>query len=76
VPALEELLADLTSGDEARAEAAVPSLVALGDAAIPSLRGLLDSPDADIRWWATRSLASLPSLDAGLLLPSLADAAP
>lgn len=76
VPALNDLLADLTSGDEARAEAAVPSLVALGEAIIPSLRDLLDSPDADVRWWATRTLASLPSLDPSLLLSSLADAAP
>lgn len=73
---LEVLLADLTSGDEARAEAAVPSLVALGETVIPSLLDLLDSPDADIRWWATRTLASLPSLDPGLLLSSLSDAAP
>jgi hypothetical protein len=76
VPVLENLLADLASGDEARAEAAASSLAALGDAAIPSLRGLLDSPDADLRWWATRTLASLPGLDVGLLLLSLADAAP
>lgn len=77
MPSLEDLLADLTSGDETRAEAAVPALAALGgETVIPSLRGLLDSDDADIRWWATRTLASLPSLDAGLLLPSLSDAAP
>lgn len=74
--ALDDLLADLTSGDETRAEAAVPSLAALGETVIPALRGMLDSTDADSRWWATRALASLPSLDAGLLLPSLADAAP
>lgn len=73
---LEALLADLTSGDEARAEAAVPSLAALGETIIPSMQSLLDSPDADTRWWATRALASLPSLDAGRLLPSLTDAAP
>jgi HEAT repeat protein len=76
VSALEDLLADLTSGDEDRAEAAVPALVALGEMIIPSLCELLDSTDADARWWATRTLASLPSLDVGLLLPSLADAAP
>lgn len=76
VPALNDLLADLTSGDEARAEAAVPSLTALGEMIIPSMRDLLDSPDADTRWWATRALASLPSLNVSLLLPSLADAAP
>ena len=61
MPSLEDLLADLTSGDETRAEAAVPGLAALGETVIPSLRGLLDSDDADIRWWATRTLASLPS---------------
>ncbi len=76
VPALDELLADLTSGDETRAEAAVPALVNLGETIIPSLRDLLGSADADIRWWATRTLASLPSLDPALLLPSLADPAP
>jgi HEAT repeat protein len=76
VPALEDLLADLTSGDEVRAEAAVPLLAALGETIIPSLRGLLDSADADIRWWATRTLASLPSPDLNLLLFSLSDAAP
>ena len=59
-----------------RAEAAVPLLTALGETIVPSLRDLLDSPDADIRWWATRTLASLPSLDPGLLLSSLSDAAP
>ena len=76
MPDLRDLLADLTSGDEPRAEAACAALVELGEAAIPALRYLLDSPDADVRWWATRTLASLPNLDAGLLLPSLADAAP
>ena len=74
--ALEDLLADLTSGDETRAEAAVPLFAELGETIIPPLRGLLDSPDADIRWWATRTLASLPNLDPGLLLSSLSDAAP
>lgn len=77
MPALEELLADLTSGDEARAEAAVSALASMGgETVVSALRGLLDSPDADTRWWAARALASLPSLDAGLLLPLLADSAP
>jgi len=69
-------LADLASGDESRAEAACAALVELGDATLPALCELRDSPDADTRWWATRTLASLPNLDPGLLLPSLADAAP
>jgi HEAT repeat protein len=73
---LEDLLADLTSGDEARAESACASLTELGDAMIPSLRDLLRSPNADSRWWAARTLASLPGLDPGLLLLPLADPAP
>ena len=71
-----DLLADLSSGDEARAESAAPKLAALGEAIIPSMRRLLDSDDADARWWAIRTLASLPSLDVRLVLPSLADSAP
>ena len=47
---LEELLADLTSGDETRAENAVPALVELGEGAFPALRDLLVSPDVDQRW--------------------------
>ena len=38
---LEALLADLTSGDEARAEASVPQLAALGETIIPSMQALL-----------------------------------
>ena len=73
---LEDLLADLTSGDEARAETAAVSLAEFGDAALPSLTALLDSPEADSRWWAARTLASLPGLDPGVFPPLLADAAP
>lgn len=76
VASLNDLLADLISGDETRAEAAVPRLVELGEAIIPPLRDLLNAADADTRWWAVRTLASLPSLDPRLLLPSLTDAAP
>ena len=75
MPALDDLLADLTSGDEARADTAVPALVKLGEVIVPSLCDLLDSTDVDIRWWAVRTLASLPSLDAVLLLPLLTDTA-
>ncbi|RME89287.1 MAG: HEAT repeat domain-containing protein [Anaerolineae bacterium] len=58
---LDTLLADLTSGDDARAEAAVPALVALGETAFPALRRLLASEDADHRWWAVRVLSQHPS---------------
>jgi HEAT repeat protein len=73
---LDELLADLTSGDESRAEAAVPALAEFGAQSVVVLARLLDSPDADARWWAVRALASHPNLDVDLLLRALADAAP
>jgi HEAT repeat protein len=76
VSALDELLADLTSGDETRAENAVPGLVELGERAFPALRDLLDATDADQRWWALRTLAQSPRARTEWLLPLLDDPAP
>jgi len=76
VPVLNELLADLTSGDETRAENAVPGLVGLGEDAIPALRDLLKSTDADQRWWALRTLAQSPQARTEWLLPLLDDSTP
>ena len=59
---LDGLLAALTSGDETRAEAAVPDLVEFGQEAFPALRELLASKDADHRWWALRTLAQSPQV--------------
>ena len=73
---LNELLADLTSGDELRAESAVPGLVELGEAAFPALRELTKSTDADQRWWALRTLAGSPLTRTEWLLPHLDDPAP
>ena len=75
MPVLDELLADLTSGDETRAENAVPKLVELGQDAFPALRDLLNSPDPDQRWWALRTLAQSPHARTGWLLPFLSDPA-
>ena len=72
---LDELLADLTSGDEARAENAVPGLVELGGQAFPALRNLLDSAEVDERWWALRTLAQSPQARTEWLLPLLNDPA-
>ena len=76
MPVLNELLADLTSGDETRAENAVPGLVGLGEDAIPALRDLLKSTDADQRWWALRTLAQSPQARTEWLLPLLDDSTP
>jgi hypothetical protein len=73
---LDDLLVDLTSGDEARAENAVPGLVELGEEAFPALRGLLESDDADQRWWALRTLAQSPQSRTEWLLPLLNDPTP
>ncbi len=58
---LPELLNDLISGDETRAERAVSLLVDLGEEATPALIDLTHSSDADRRWWGLRVLAQLPS---------------
>ena len=73
---LERLLEDLTSGDEARAEAAVTPLLDVGEEAIPALLELTRSPDVDSRWWGLRVLAVSPDLRTEWLVPFLNDPAP
>ncbi len=57
---LASLLADLTGGDDDRAEAAAARLPAFP---VSVLDPLLESADADTRWWALRSLAEFPGGD-------------
>lgn len=54
---LQELIGALASGDDDRAEAAVPALAGQGEEALSALGELLKSPQADLRWWAARALA-------------------
>ncbi len=77
---LQDLLNDLTSGNETRAEKAVPGLIELGEEAIPALLDLTRSPDVDHRWWGLRVLAqsqsaSETSSQAEWLIPFLNDPA-
>ena len=72
---LQELLGDLTSGNESRAENAVPALIKLGEEALPALRDLTASSEADHRWWALRVLAQSPQAQAEWLVPFLNDPA-
>jgi HEAT repeat protein len=60
---LESLLVDLTSGDDARAEAAAGHLPVLGDAAFRYLVPLLRAENSDVRWWAVRALAGFERAD-------------
>ena len=54
---LDTLLDDLTSGDDESAENAALALRELGEQAIKPLSELLESEEADSRWWAIRTLA-------------------
>jgi HEAT repeat protein len=76
VAALKSLLDDLTSGDEKRAEAAIPQLIEMDADAIPALLALTGSQDVDTRWWALRALASTPHARTEMLVPFLNDPAP
>jgi HEAT repeat protein len=72
---LRALLNDLTSGNEARAEKAVPSIIELGEDAIPALLDLTRSSDVDHRWWGLRVLAQSPHCRADWLVRFLNDPA-
>lgn len=73
---MQNLLDDLTSGDDSRAENAIPAIVDLGAAAIPPLLELTRAPDVDSRWWAARALAASPHALTAHLIPLLDDPAP
>jgi HEAT repeat protein len=73
VAKLNGLLAELTSGDESRAEKAAGALAGLGEPAVPALLDLLAAPEADRRWWAVRTLAQIPDVDGGAFVRALAD---
>ena len=68
---LQNLLDDLASGDEKRAEQAVPELIDLGEDAISSLLDMTKSEDMDSRWWALRTLAQSPLCRTEWLIPFL-----
>ena len=75
VASLNDLLADLTSGNESSAETAVSGLIELGDEAFQALHEMLNSENTDHRWWALRTLAQAPQSQARWLLPFLTDSA-
>ncbi len=70
---LVNLIEDLISGDEVRAENAASQLAQLGGAAIPALEALLKSSNADHRWWAVRTLAQVSEMDADCFIDALED---
>jgi len=72
----DQLLAELTSGDDFRAESVIPAILAEGQDLIPALVDLTRSPDVDHRWWAVRALAESPHSRTEDLVPLLSDSAP
>ncbi|MCI0549506.1 MAG: HEAT repeat domain-containing protein [Anaerolineae bacterium] len=72
---LQDLLNDLTSGDETRAEQAVSALIEMGEEAIPALLELTESKNVDSRWWALRVLSQSPLCLTEWLVPFLNDPA-
>ncbi|HLE23640.1 MAG TPA: HEAT repeat domain-containing protein [Anaerolineales bacterium] len=54
------LIGELLSDDEARAEAAVLALGALGAPGLDIVLPLFDSPVVETRWWAVRAAAEIP----------------
>jgi HEAT repeat protein len=60
---LSSLLADLSCGNDERAEAAALGLPEHGEAAFVALQELLRSGHIDTRWWAVRALAEWPKSD-------------
>jgi HEAT repeat protein len=73
---MEDPFAELTSGDDERAERSIPAIVAMGEAALPRLLELTRAPDADTRWWAVRALAASPHTRTLDLIPLLSDSSP
>jgi HEAT repeat protein len=73
---MHELLAELTSGDDTRAENSIPAILELGTAAIPELVKLTHAAEVDSRWWAVRALAASPLTRTDDLIPLLSDSAP
>jgi len=67
---------ELTSGDDERAESAIPAIVKMGAAAIRPLMELARSDDTDSRWWAVRALAATHHVRTSDLVPFLADPNP
>jgi len=71
---MDELLVDLTSGDDVKAESAARKLAASGDIALQKLQELCTHTQAEVRWWAVRALAEFPGeQSAPALIQALGD---
>jgi HEAT repeat protein len=76
VPNPHDLLGELTSGDDSRAESAIPAILDCGEDLMPALLDLTHAAEVDHRWWAVRVLAASPHTRTDDLVPLLSDSAP
>ncbi len=72
---MDDLLAELTCGDDERAERAVPAIAA-DETLLPRLLEMMRSTNIEARWWAARALAASPHAPTESLIPALSDSAP
>ena len=71
---LDQLLADLTGGEELQAETAAVQFVFLGEPAFTALSILAQGQNSDHRWWALRALSEFTEPDVSpILLQALSD---
>jgi HEAT repeat protein len=71
---LKRVIDELSSGDEQRAVAAVHELIISGEGSVEHLQKLFAHAEADLRWWALRAAAEVPSEESKtLLVAGLAD---
>ncbi len=72
-----DLKTEFTCGSDKRAERAAMQLAAAGPRSIETLKEFLHEVDADVRWWATRTLAEFHTPESSsLLLQALRDPIP
>ena len=71
---IKKIIAELSSGEDERSEAAVQAVASHGAAALQPLRDLLASNESseaqavDVRWWAVRALAEITDPEVTSLL--------
>jgi HEAT repeat protein len=69
-----DLVAEFTCGSDQRAELAALQLSAAGSQSLDTLNELLEDQNPEVRWWATRSLADIHTVEViPLLLKTLND---
>lgn len=74
---LDDLLSDLTCGDDQKAEACIPQLAQMGAPALQALLKLAQDSDPERHWWALRALAEFrDEAAAEALISGLSDTDP